>query len=189
MGVRFAPGTQKVGSHSGQLHEFRKLEGVIPTQVQILYPPQRLMKKDTTILISVACLFKESKGKKYWLLIKPSEDLPWELPKATVRKGESSVRAILRIMGELAGMSVKVLEEVGRASATITINNRSVPQKIIYYLLVFKASAGEVLGFEDAKWLENAKAVKEVASKKEASRLREAKQVLAKWEKEHYRNR
>ena len=28
------------GSHSGQLHEFRKLEGVIPTQVQILYPPQ-----------------------------------------------------------------------------------------------------------------------------------------------------
>lgn len=29
------------GSHSGQLHEFRKLEGAIPTQVQILHPPQR----------------------------------------------------------------------------------------------------------------------------------------------------
>ena len=28
------------GSHSGQLHEFRKLEGEISTQVQILYPPQ-----------------------------------------------------------------------------------------------------------------------------------------------------
>lgn len=27
------------GSHSGQLHEFRKLEGAIPSQVQILYPP------------------------------------------------------------------------------------------------------------------------------------------------------
>ncbi len=29
----------RVGSHSGQLHEFRKLEGVIPSQVQILHPP------------------------------------------------------------------------------------------------------------------------------------------------------
>ena len=28
-------------SHSGQLHEFRKLEGVILTQVRILYPPPR----------------------------------------------------------------------------------------------------------------------------------------------------
>ena len=27
------------GSHSGQLHEFRKLEGASPTQVRILYPP------------------------------------------------------------------------------------------------------------------------------------------------------
>src|SRR5260221_12584764 len=28
-----------VGSHSGQLHRFRKPKGVIPTQVQILHPP------------------------------------------------------------------------------------------------------------------------------------------------------
>jgi hypothetical protein len=33
------PASSAEGSHSGQLHEFRKLEGVIPTQVQILYPP------------------------------------------------------------------------------------------------------------------------------------------------------
>ncbi len=30
------------GSHSGQLHEFRKLEEAIPPQVQILYPPPSL---------------------------------------------------------------------------------------------------------------------------------------------------
>ena len=34
--------TNREGSHSGQLHEFRKLEGAIPTQVQILYPPPSL---------------------------------------------------------------------------------------------------------------------------------------------------
>ncbi len=32
-------GKDREDSHSGQLHEFRKLEGAIPTQVQILYPP------------------------------------------------------------------------------------------------------------------------------------------------------
>jgi hypothetical protein len=146
------------------------------------------MKKDTTILISVACLYKDAKGKKYWLLVKSSDDSDWELPRATVRKGESSVRAILRVMGEMGGMSVKVLEEVGRGSATITVNNRSVPQKFIYYLLVYKSSAGEVLGFHDSKWLEYSKAIKEVGSKKEISELREARHVVAKWEKEHLRN-
>jgi len=147
------------------------------------------MKKETTILISAACLFKESKGKQYWLLVKPSEDSAWELPRATVRKGESSVRAILRVLGEMGGMTVKVLEEVGRGSATININNRSVPQKFLYYLLIYKASAGELIGFDDSKWLEYAKAVKEMGSKKEASQLREAKQVLAKWEKQNLKKR
>jgi hypothetical protein len=146
------------------------------------------MKKDTTILTSVACLFKESKGKNYWLLVKPSEDSEWELPRATVRKGESSVRAILRVIGEMAGMSVKVLEEVGRGSSTVLVSNRPVPQKFLYYLLVFKSSAGEILGFHDSKWLEYAKVVKEVSSKKEASELRQARRVLAKWEKEHLKN-
>ena len=32
-------GHAKEGSHSGQLHEFRKLEGETPTQVRILHPP------------------------------------------------------------------------------------------------------------------------------------------------------
>lgn len=31
------------GSHSGQLHEFRKLEEAIPSQVQILYPPHLII--------------------------------------------------------------------------------------------------------------------------------------------------
>ena len=147
------------------------------------------MKKDTTILISVACVYKESKGKKYWLLVRPSEDSGWELPRATVRKGESSVRAILRVLGEMGGMSVRVLEEVGRGSATISVSNHSVPQKFLYYLLIYKSSEGEFIGFDDFKWLEYAKVLKEVGSKKEASQLREARQVVAKWEKDHLKNR
>jgi len=143
------------------------------------------MKKDTTILISLACLFKESKGKLYWLLVKPNEDSEWEFPRATVRKGESSVRAILRVMGELAGMSARVLEEVGRGSATINLNGRPVPQKFLYYLLEYKASAGEIFGFHDFVWLEYGKALRAITSKKEAAQLREARQVLAKWKRDH----
>ena len=39
------------GSHSGQLHEFRKLEGATPTQVQILHPPQVLFCQENIKLI------------------------------------------------------------------------------------------------------------------------------------------
>jgi hypothetical protein len=148
-----------------------------------------MMKKETSILKSAACLYKDSKGKKFWLLVKPSEDSAWELPRATVRKGESSVRAILRVLGEMGGMTVKVLEEVGRGSATLKINNRSIPQKFIYYLLVYKDSAGELIGFADSKWFEYAKAAKEIGLKKDISQLQDARLVLAKWEKEHLKRR
>ena len=163
---------------------FRKPEGEIPTQVQILYPPLN-MNKDQSILISGACLFKESRGRVYWLVVKNTDEVGWEIPKATVRKGESSVRAILRVLGELAGMSVRVLEEVGRASSSASVNGRSISQKFLYYLLIYKTSAGEILGFTDFEWLEQGKAIKKLSIKREKSMLREAKVVLKTWEKIH----
>lgn len=144
-----------------------------------------IMNKEQSILISGACLFKESRGRTYWLVVKNAEEIGWELPKATVRKGESSVRAILRVLGELAGMSVRVLEEVGRASASAVINGRSLPQKFLYYLLVFKFSAGEILGFPDYEWIEYGKAVKKLSLKREKEMIRQAKGVLRAWERLH----
>jgi hypothetical protein len=125
------------------------------------------MNKEQIILISGACLFKQSRGKVYWLVVKNTQEAGWEFPKATVRRGESSVRAILRVLGELAGMSVRVLEEVGRASTSTVINGKTMPQKFIYYLLIFKSSAGEILGFTDYEWLEHGKALKKLELKRE----------------------
>jgi len=143
------------------------------------------MIKENFVLISSATLFKESRGKIYWLIIKQTDESDWELPKATVRRGESSVRAILRVLGELAGMSVKVLEESGRASASTVIGGKAISEKFLYYLIIFKASAGEILGFNNYEWLDFAKAVKKLASRRDKEMLRKARIVLKTWKKLH----
>jgi len=147
------------------------------------------MNKEQFILISGACVFKESRGKTYWLIVKNTQDGGWEIPKATVRKGESSVRAILRVLGELGGMSVRVLEEVGRVNTTTLVNNKSIPQKYIYYLLIYKYSASEIIGFSDDMWLENSKAIKKLVLKREKDMLKQAKLVMRTWYKIHPKSR
>jgi len=100
------------------------------------------------VLISGACTFREVKGQNRWFLIKLPDLEEWEIPKVLVRKGESSVRAALRMMGEKGGMTTRVLEEAGRAGGVTTINGRTFPQRHIYYLMVAKSMAGEAIGFE-----------------------------------------
>jgi len=134
-------------------------------------------------LVSGAIVFKGEKSKRRWLVVKKSgEDGEWEFPKVMVRKTESSARAAIRMMGEKGGMDAKVLEEAGRAGGLTTINDTVVPQRRLYYLMVQEA-AGEILGFEDYKWLEYADAVRKLSSKRERLMLKQARQELKKWQK------
>lgn len=141
------------------------------------------MKKNNQITVSGAIVFKEYRSKKLFMVVKQSQEGKWEIPKMTVRRGESSVRASLRMIGEMAGMNARVLEEAGRTTAVVTINGKSIPQKSYYYLLIHKAG-GEILGFQDFVWLEYGKAIKKLELKREKEMLRSAKDVLKKWEKE-----
>ncbi|MBI4153578.1 NUDIX domain-containing protein [Candidatus Woesebacteria bacterium] len=141
------------------------------------------MKKNNQIVVSGAVVFKEYRRKKLFLVVKQSQEGKWEIPKVTVRRGESSVRASLRMIAEMAGMNARVLEEAGRSTAVATINGKSLPQKTYYYLLIHKAG-GEILGFQDFEWLEYAKAIKKLELKREKDMLKGAKNVLKKWEKE-----
>lgn len=145
---------------------------------------QVFIMKQNQILISGAVVFRENRGKKQFFLVKQAGNPEWEIPKVTVRRGESSVRAVLRMTGEQGGMNTKVLEEAGRSSGTVLVNEKPVSQKFYYYLLVLRA-AGEILGFENYQWAEYTKALREISSKKEKEILRSAKEVLLKWEKEH----
>jgi hypothetical protein len=137
--------------------------------------------KNNQITISVGVLFKDSRGKRYFFLVK-SKDGEWELPKVIVRRVESSVRAIIRLTSEQGGMDVQVLEEAGRANGITTVNGKTVPQKYYYYLMVYRSS-GEIIGFEKYQWMEYRKASRALSLKREKDMLKSGRKVLKEWEK------
>lgn len=141
--------------------------------------------KNQQILIGGAIIVRENKGKRQFLLIKQKDDKDWEIPKVTVRKGESSVRSVIRLTGEQGGMSARVLEEAGRATGNAIINGKSIPQKYYYYLMLVKGGPTELIGFDESKWLEYADAAKKLTIKREKDMFKGAKDVLKEWEKTH----
>jgi predicted NUDIX family NTP pyrophosphohydrolase len=73
------------------------------------------MKANNNQQISVAgaIVFRDNRGKRQFLLSKNKEDSGWEIPKITVRRGESSVRPAIRLTGEQGGITARILEEAG----------------------------------------------------------------------------
>jgi len=135
------------------------------------------------IYVGSGVTFKRLKnGKVYWFLIKDQDGDTWEFPKVIARKGESSVRATLRMLGEQAGMGCRVLDEMGRTNGYSQVNGKSVPKRILYYL-VYNKSQGEALGFAESTWLEYAKASRKLSSKKEKDVLKVARDYQKSWQK------
>ncbi len=141
------------------------------------------------ILVGGAVIFKEGKdkaslpagGKKLFLLTKNS-DGEFEILKSTVRRGESSVRAVIRYTSEQGNMNTRVLDEVGRASGVGTVNTKPVTYKYIYYLLLFKAGI-EISGMGDISWYDYASAAKKLKLKREKDMLKTANLMVKEWEK------
>lgn len=142
-------------------------------------------KNNQQILIGGAVVFRDNRGKRQFLVVKQKEEVGWEIPKVTVRKGESSVRAVIRMTGEQGGMTARVLEEAGRATTTTVLNGKSIPQKFFYYLMLQKAGALEIVGMGDYQWLEYGQASKKLALKRDKEMLKGGKDVLKEWEKTH----
>lgn len=138
--------------------------------------------KNNSISTSGAIVFRAENGKKLFLITKNSPEEDWEIPKVTVRKGESSVRAAIRMTTEQAGMNARILEEAHRVNTTAIVGGKSVPQRIYYYLMLLKAVT-EIYGFVDHKWVELAKAKSMVGLKREKEALGLAKETLKQWEK------
>lgn len=142
-------------------------------------------KQNQQIVIGGAVVFKDNRGKRQYLVVKNKEDGDWEIPKVTVRKGESSVRSVIRMTGEQGGISARVLEEVGRSSGTTVINGKAIPQKHYYYLMMQKGGSSELIGFSSFKWMQYSDAIKKLVLKKEKEILKDAVGVLKEWEKTH----
>lgn len=141
------------------------------------------------VLVSGAVLFKEVRGNRHWFVVRDADEDIWEIPKVFARKGESSVRAALRMMGEQGGMTTKVLEEAGRSGGVTTINGKTLPQRHLYYLMILLSGTQEPIGFDDYQWLEYAKAVRKLSSKRERAMLKQASVELRKWKKAKKQNK
>ena len=128
------------------------------------------------LMIGAAIIYTKERAGDFWFLCKNNSDSDWELPKAIVRRGESSVRSVIRIMSEQGGMRARVIEEIGRASSTTSVNNRLVPQKTIYYLMLQKGE-DNVIGFAQYEWFPFEKAMLKAAKQmvKELARRLKAK--------------
>jgi len=141
-----------------------------------------MVARNNNISIGGAVVYKEGRGKRYYWIV-ADKDGNWEIPKVTVRRGESSVRAVIRMTSEIVGMNAKILEEVGRHSAVVLVNGKATPQKIYYYLLFLKA-VEEIMGFEKYQWMDFKKATKALELKREKDALKNAEELIKKWEKE-----
>ena len=137
------------------------------------------------VLISSTVVVKIDKDKKkdFFFVIKSSEDDEWQFPRTVVRKGESSVRAGIRMMGEQGAMTIRMLEEAGRAGGVTTVNDKTLPQRHIYYVAKLISESGEAVGFEEAEWLEYASASRRLSAKREKQMLKNAREELKKWRK------
>ncbi len=142
-------------------------------------------KTNQQILIGGAVIVRDQKGKKQFMIVRQKEEGEWELPKVTVRKGESSVRAVIRMTAEQAGMSTRVLEEAGRTTGTTVINSKSIQQKFYYYLMLQKSGGQDAIGFPEFQWLEFPVATKKIGLKREKDMLKAGRDIFKEWEKEH----
>ncbi|EKE05673.1 MAG: hypothetical protein ACD_19C00182G0001 [uncultured bacterium] len=133
------------------------------------------------MLVGGAVIFKEGKGKNFFMLTK-NNDGEFEILKSTVRRGESSVRSVIRYTSEQGNMNTRVLDEVGRATGTGMLNNKPVTFKYIYYLLLFKAGI-EISGVGDISWYDYATASKKIKLKREKDMIKTANSMIKEWEK------
>lgn len=152
-------------------------------EVRILSPPLKTNMRDKNVLISKAVVYRKKGDKKEWFVVRESQNSEWEIAKTNVRKGESSVRAAIRMLAEEGAMRGKVLEEAGRAGGAASINGDVVPVRYLYYLMVQKGESGEALGFSEAEWLEYARAVRKLANKRDRQMLSSARKVMRELEK------
>lgn len=138
-----------------------------------------------SILETVAILCREVNGKLLWFVVKQSENGDWEFPRAVVKRGESSVRAALRIIGQQAAINARVLEEAGRTNGFASLNGKTIPKKTIYYLMFAKHIGSEVIGFLDSNWCEYPKASRLLKNQTDLSMLKNARSLFRDWKKKN----
>lgn len=138
-------------------------------------------------LVAGAVAYREKKGEPEWFVVKSKNGERWELPKSDVKRGESSVQAVIRYTQETAGLKASVLEEAGRVNVTATIQGAPIEEKVIFYLM--RNGNGEVLipSSLNSEWLKFASAKKRLSLIREQKMLTAAHDILREWQQKRTR--
>jgi ADP-ribose pyrophosphatase YjhB (NUDIX family) len=130
-------------------------------------------------LIAGAVAYREGKkGLVEWFLVKNAKD-QLELPKTDVRRGESSVSAVLRYAKESAGLRPTVLDEAGRVTLTSSKNGEDIDEKLIFYLIQNKGQEPGL--FIEGTWLKYPLAKKKLTLVREQKMLSQANDAVKQW--------
>ena len=113
-----------------------------------------------------------------WLLVKIKPENDWEFPKSVARKGESSVRATIRMTQEQFFMNATVLEEADRFTGKAAPEEKALEKMTLYYLMLHKSGGEDLSGFAEYKWFDEKAILKKLTSKKEVNAFKMAKKLL-----------
>lgn len=138
------------------------------------------------VLVSSAVVYKNRGGKNSWLLVKSGEE-EWQLPKSVVRRTESSVRAAIRTLSEMAGIRGRIIEEVGKSSVRSGKGSKALIRRTIFYLMQQRGKDG-IEGTARVVWVDPKNIRGKVKSATERKMLVEARKLLSEWQKDS-RNR
>ena len=153
------------GSHSGQLHEFRKLDPFADSQVQILYPPQSRSVKIMRFEFSAGgVVFNKTSNGIDILLCQHSQHHGWGFPKGLIgdkKEKETKEETALREVEEETGARGEILEELEPVTYWYVFEGEKVKKTVYYYLMKF--IGGDItkhdFEMENVEWVKKDKVI------------------------------
>ncbi len=120
-----------------------------------------------------------------WLVIKPTGDKRWRLPKGEIDRGESSVAAAKREVREEAGVEAEILNKIGNEKFFFVWDKQKILKTVVFYLMEYsqEASSGFDYETEAIDWLTFEEAKKRLAFEKDIALLEKAEKMRKEAEK------
>ncbi|MCJ7804191.1 NUDIX domain-containing protein, partial [Patescibacteria group bacterium] len=114
-----------------------------------------------------------------WLVVKPTGNERWRLPKGEIEKGESSVAAAKREVREEAGVEAEVLGKIGDEKFFFVWDKQKILKTVVFYLMKYTQEASQGFNFETEAidWLKFKEAKKRLAFEKEIDLLGKAEKL------------
>ncbi|MBM3205611.1 NUDIX domain-containing protein [Candidatus Shapirobacteria bacterium] len=124
-------------------------------------------------------VFREEPEGILWLVIKPTGNEKWRLPKGEIDKGESSGQSAIREVKEEAGVEAEILGKIGSEKFFFVWDKQKILKTVVFYLMKYLQEAQTGFGFETEAidWLEFKEAQKRLAFDQEKELLGKAEKL------------